>query len=308
MTTGSIIRRILGAIMMIVAIAIIVASIYGAFQVGDAIAGVTTSIDNTLRFTSDSLSTANETVTLTQDTIRQVGTGLNTASTATSNLSGAIGDSVPFLASISTLATQDLPNNLEAIQAALPNIIEVAGVIDQTLTTLSGIGFDRTIDLPFGQSIPLQWDLGIDYDPEQPFDEAIGSFETTLTGLPESLRDLDEDLTTTTDNLGVLSDNLLTISDDLDTINQSVAALVPLLDQYTVLITGLQTSITDAQQRIPAQLNTLRLGVIVGLVLLALSQLAGLYLGWELLSGHRETKVTTVMVTPPLDEVKPEAL
>lgn len=308
MTTAGIVRRILGAIMMIVALLIIGLSIFGAFQVGDALANLSTSIANTLRFTSESLATANETVTLTQDTIREVGVGLDTASDATANLSGAIGDSVPFLDSVNTLITQDLPANLSAIQGALPNIIQVAGVIDQTLSTLSSIGFDRTIDLPFGQSIPLQWDLGIDYDPEVPFDATIRTFETTLSGLPESLSELEDDLTTTTDNLVVLSDNLVTISDDLDTINQSVANLIPLLDQYTVLISDLQASISSAEQRIPAQLETVRLGVIAGLVLLALSQLTGLYLGWELLSGRREPQVvTTVMVTAP-DEVKPEQL
>jgi ABC-type transporter Mla subunit MlaD len=150
--------------------------------------------------------------------------------------------------------------------------------------------------------------LGIDYDPEIPFGQTIGAFEGTLDGLPESLRDLEDDLTTTTDNLGVLSDNLLTISDDLDTINQNVNNLVPLLDQYTLLINDLQAAIDGALERIPAQLDALRLGIIIGLALLALSQLAGLYLGYELLSGRREARVTTVMVTPPLDEVKPESL
>jgi ABC-type transporter Mla subunit MlaD len=307
-TAGDIIKRILGLIMMIVALAIIILSILGAFRVGDAITSVTSSIESTLRFTSESLTTAIDTVTLTQDTIREVGTGLDTASTATANLSGAISDSRPFLSSVSVIVSEDLPANLEAVQAALPNVVQVAGVIDQTLTTLSSIGIDQTIDLPFGQSIPLQWDLGIDYDPEIPFNQTIGAFEGTLDGLPQSLRDLEDDLTTTTDNLGVLSDNLLTISDDLDTINQNVNNLVPLLDQYTVLIDDLQTAIDGALGRIPAQLDTLRLGIIIGLALLALSQLAGLYLGYELLSGRREERVTTIMVTPPLDEVKPESL
>jgi ABC-type transporter Mla subunit MlaD len=307
-TAGDIIKRILGLIMMIVALAIIILSIIGAFRVGDAIASVTASIESTLRFTSESLTTAADTVTLTQDTIREVGTGLDTASTATANLSGAIADSRPFLSSVSVIISEDLPANLEAVQAALPNVVQVAGVIDRTLTTLSSIGIDQTIDLPFGQSIPLQWDLGIDYDPGIPFDQTIGTFESTLDGLPESLRDLEGDLTTTTDNLGVLADNLLTISDDLDTINQNVNNLVPLLDQYTVLIGDLQTAIDSALERIQVQLDALRMGVIIGLALLALSQLAGLYLGYELLSGRREERVTTVMVTPPLDKVNPESL
>ena len=308
MTTGNIIKRILGLIMIVTALAIVGVSIFASMRVGDALAGLSTSIENTLMFTSDSLATAGETITLTQQTIGEVGTGLDTASTATANLSGAIADSRPFLTSVSTIVTQDLPANLEAVQAALPNVVQVAGVIDTTLTTLNGIGIDRTIDLPFGQSIPIKWDLGINYDPEVPFDQTLATFETTLSGLPESLRALEEDMTVTTDNLGVLSDNLVGISDDLDTINQSVAELVPLLDQYTVLIADLQTSISSAIDRIPAQLEMVRMGIIIGLVLLSLSQLPGLYIGWELISGRRDPQTTAVLVSPSTKEVPSEAI
>ncbi len=307
MTPANIIKRILGGIMMATALAIIITSILGASRIGEAIDSITTNIENTLQFTSDSLATAGDTIILTQTTITEVGVGLETASTATANLSGAIADSRPFLSSVNTLITQDLPVNLEAVQAAIPNIVQVAGVIDTTLTTLSGIGIDRTIDLPFGQSIPIQWDLGIEYNPEVPFDETLSAFEDTLDGLPESLRALEEDLTVTTDNLGVLSDNLLSISDDLVTINQSVGQLVPLLDQYTVLITDLQTSIDSAQERIPTQLDAVRMGIILGLILLSLSQLAGLYLGWELISGQRDQRKDPVMVTTSAKEVSSEA-
>lgn len=307
MNSGSIIRRILGGIMSATALAIIVISILGAFQVGGAVASLSTRIENTLQFTSDSLSTAGETIILTQTTIEEVGTGLDTAATATINLSGAIADSRPFLEGVNVLVTHDLPANLEAVQTALPNIVQVAGVIDQTLTTLNGIGLDRTIDLPFGQSIPLQWDLGINYNPEVPFDQTLSTFEDTLAGLPENLRGLENDLTTTTDNLGLLSDNMLTISNDLMTIKGSVGELIPLLDQYTALINDLQASLSRAQISIPAQLNTLRLGIILGLILLALSQLAGLYLGWELITGKRDQLPATVLVTAPIKEVPSEA-
>lgn len=300
MTASNIIKRILGGIMMATALVIMIGSAVGAFRVGDAIASMTTSIENTLQFAGSSLATANDTIALTQNTIRDVGNGLTTASSATANLSGAIADSRPLLTNVGVLVTEDLPKNLEAVQSALPNVVQVAGVIDQTLTTLSNIGIDRTIDLPFGQSIPIQWDLGIDYDPEVPFDQTLRAFDDTLAGLPESLRALEEDLTVTTDNLGILSDNLQTISADLDVINTGVADLVPLLDQYTAIIADLEASISSAQERIPAQLDTVRLGVVLGLVLLALSQLAGLYLGWELLSGQRDR---AAMVTPASEVV-----
>lgn len=300
---GNIIRRILGGIMILTALAIVGGSIWGATRVGDVLAGISSGITDTLAITRDTLATAADTITLTQQTIGEVGDGLQTASDATANLSGAIADTQPLMDNVGAIITDQLPTNLEAIQAALPNIISVAGVIDRTLTTLSGVGIERTIDLPFGQSIPISWDLGIDYNPEVPFDQSIATFQTTLDGLPESLRALEENLTVTSDNLGVLSDNLVTISGDLVTINQSVANLVPLLDQYTVLISDLQASIDRAEQRIPAQLEMVRMGAIAGLILLALSQLPGLYIGWELISGRRDPQPELMAVATVTKEV-----
>ena len=70
MNVGNIIKRVLGLIMIVTALAIVAASVFGAMRIGDALAGLSTSIENTLTFTSESLATAAETVTLTQQTIR----------------------------------------------------------------------------------------------------------------------------------------------------------------------------------------------------------------------------------------------
>ena len=45
------------------------------------------------------------------------------------------------------------------------------------------------------------------------------------------------------------------------------------------------------------QLDTLRLGAIGGLIIVALSQLAPLYLGWEMLTGRRDPQPVAVPVT-----------
>ena len=47
-------------------------------------------------------------------------------------------------------------------------------------------------------------------------------------------------------------------------------------------------AIDRVDANIEAQLEVLRLGAVAGLVFLALSQLAPLYLGWEMLPGRRD--------------------
>jgi hypothetical protein len=186
----------------------------------------------------------------------------------------------------------------------LPNIIQVAGIIDRTLVTLSSVGIDRTIPLPFGGSFPLRFDLGIDYDPEVPFDESLRQFETSLVGLPESLRGLEDDLSTTNENLATLAADFQTTGNNLAALDGQIEALLPLLDQYTVLVEDLQATIAGIESNLAGRMNVLRIGLIGLLIGLGLTQLASIYLGWELMSGEREpARYDNVVVVPPTPAV-----
>lgn len=280
-------RRILGLLMLLTALAILAFTIAGGVYVGGALARLGDSLQANLTLVSDSLATARETLVLSRDTFGDVNGGLGTAIDATASASRTVAESQPLIENITTVVTQEVPEAVEGIQGALPNMIQVAGVIDQTLRTLSSVGIDRTIPLPFGGSIPLKFDLGIDYSPVSSFDSSLRGFQTSLNGLPESLRGLESDLQTTSANLATLSTDLQATSDNLATINDRVGAVVPIIDQYLTLIDDLNTTVSRVSADIDRQLETLRLGAMVGLLFLALSQLAPLYLGWELLSGRR---------------------
>ena len=291
-----IIRRLLGLIILLTALVILGGSLYAAYFVGDALADLGAGIRDNLAVASQSLATARNTLVLSRDTFSDVNGGLGTAVAATANASRTIGDSRPLIDNVSVVVSQEVPEAVEGIQNALPNMIEVGGVIDGTLRTLSSIGIDRTINLPFGGSIPLQFDLGIDYAPAVPFDTTLRGFQASLDGLPESLRGLETDLQTTSGNLGTLATDLQAASDNLAVINNRVGEVLPLIDQYLSLADQLSATIGRVDADIDRQLETLRLGSIGLLVLLALSQLAPLYLGWELLAGRRDP-ARRVMVT-----------
>jgi len=304
-----IIRRILGLIILLTALVIAAGSIYAAVVVGDALANLGSSIRDNLALASESLATARNTLELSRDTFDDVNGGLGTAVQATANASRTIGDSQPMIDNVAVVTTQEVPEAVEGIQAALPNMIEVAGVIDTTLRTLSTIGIDRTINLPFGGSIPLQFDLGIDYAPATAFDDSLRGFQASLEGLPESMRGLEGDLQQTSANLGALATDLQAASDNLAVINSRVDEVLPLLDQYLALADQLSVTVARVDADIDRQMEMLRLGAIGVLSLLALSQLAPLVLGWELLAGRRgparpvevirETVIAPAPAAPP---------
>ena len=300
-----VIRRILGLIILLTALVIAIGSIYAAVVVGDALATWGAGLRDNLALASQSLDTARDTLILSRDTFDDVNGGLGTAVQATTNAAHTIADSRPLIDNVAVVTTQEVPEAVEGIQNALPNMIEVAGVIDSTLRTLSTIGIDRTISLPFGGSIPLKFDLGIDYAPATPFDVSLRGFQASLDGLPESMRGLEDDLQLTSDNLGALATDLQAASDNLANINGRVGEVLPLLDQYLALTDQLSAAITRVDADIDRQLATLRLGAIGVLGLLALSQLAPLVLGWELLAGRRDPArrvevIRDTVIVPPL--------
>jgi len=282
-----VIRRILGLIILLTALVIFSAGLYAAYTVDDALTEVGAGIRDNLALASQSLDTARNTLALSRDTFSDVNGGLGTAVAATANASLTVRDSRPLIDNVGVVVTQEVPEAVEGIQNALPNMIEVAGGIDSTLRTLSSIGIDRTINLPFGGSIPLQFDLGIDYAPAVPFDNTLRGFQASLEGLPESMRGLETDLQTTSANLDALAIDLQAASDNLAIINSRVGEVLPLVDQYLALADQAGAAIDRVDANIDAQLDALRLGAVAVLVLLALSQLAPLYLGWELLTGRR---------------------
>lgn len=291
-------RRILGFIMLLTGVVILALALAGAYLAGDVLGSLSDGLADSLTLAAQSLDSARDTLALASDTLSDVNGGLGTAVTATANAGQTLNDSRPLLDNVAAVTTQEVPEAVEGIQAALPNMIEVASVIDRTLTTLSSVGIDREIPLPFGGSIPLQFDLGIDYNPETSFDDSLRVFETSLTGLPESLRGLEDDLQATNASLATLATDLQATSDNLTIINTRIGEIGPLMDQYTALVDELSRTVTQVEANLDGRLDVLRLSIIGLLIAVGLSQLAPIYLGWELMTGRRPRHEAPLLVTP----------
>ncbi|HNS38761.1 MAG TPA: hypothetical protein PKJ56_00770 [Promineifilum sp.] len=294
-------RRILGLIMLLTGLTILVLALIGAYYAGDTIGKVAEGLSSNLTLAVDSLDTAADTLELSRNSLGDVVTGLDTIVAATANASRTLNDSRPLIDNVAIVTSQEVPETIEGMQAALPNLIEVASVVDATLTTLSSIGIDQDIPLPFGGSIPLRFDLGINYNPTTSFDESLRTFEGSLEGLPESLRGLEDELQATNASLATMSNDLQATSDNLSTINAWIADTGPLLDQYIGLIDRLRETLKQAGDRLDNSLRLVRFGSVALLVTIGLTQLAPIYLGWELLTGRRDP-VKYEHVTPSAEE------
>ena len=284
-------RRILGAIILLISIITVVVLIAGAVFIGQLIDQMGAGVDNGLVLAVDTLSTVGATLEQTQATLVEVNDGMDTATLATTDLAKTLEDTIPLIEKVAVIVTEQAPQNIENVENAVPNMAQVAGVVDSTLTTLSNFGFDQSfvIPLPFGNDIeiPLAFDLGIEYEPVEPFDETVSRLGEGLDGLPEQLRSLESDLAVSAENLRIVSEDINMAAGNLESINEQVALFIPLLDQYLRIVDQIIDSLVQARGQIAAQLGTAKTIAAVAMVFLALTQLTPLYVGWELLTRQR---------------------
>jgi ABC-type transporter Mla subunit MlaD len=277
------IRKVSGLMLLIIGLAGVALAIVG-FTVSERVVdAVVAALDSTLGLTGDSLATVEDTLSLAQTTIEDVNAGLATVEETADSLAQTIAETKPLLDQVGQITSVDAPNSIEAVQDAIPNVAEVAGVIDDTLITLNSFKIDQSI-----LGVDIYYDLGINYEPTQPFDETVDQLGQSLDGLPDQLRGLEPSLQSASDNLDSVSQNIYAISDDLSTINGRIAEVNPLLTDYIGIVGNINTTIMDTQETISVQAGTAKLVLKVMMVWLGFMQFALLYLGWDLMTRREE--------------------
>jgi hypothetical protein len=275
-------RKLIGFLLLLIGVmgvALSIAGVYFSDQIVSAMGG---GLDSTLKLTADSLATVEDTLVLAQTTIGDVNAGLDTVGITAEDLAKTLADTRPLLDQITQVATEDVPNNIEAMQATIPNMAEVAGVIDDTLITLNEFKIEESI-----LGVDINYDLGVNYQPTIPFDETVTAMGSSLDGMPDQLRSLQPNIETASDNLAVISEDIYAVSDDLAVINGRIAEVEPLMGDYIGIVGDINGAIITTREQVNAQLNTVSLALKIGLVWLGLMQFAILYLGWDLIIGER---------------------
>lgn len=278
-------RKIIGVLFLVVGISGLALSIAGTFISRQIIDDLGDAAGNALMLTGESLETINDTLILTKQTLGDVSSGLDTVGVAAVNLSNAVDDTQPIMEQVTQVAARDVPESLESVQGAIPDIAQAAGAIDDTLRILNAFQVERSI---FG--VPIQFDLGIDYDPEAPLSETVLELGQSLDGMPMGLRALEDDLNSANESMLVIGDNVLTIANDLERLNASVSELEPLVDEYIRLATETADLIRQTRASLDQQLQTAKLIATLLFVWLGLSQIVPFYLASDLLRGTNDER------------------
>lgn len=276
------IRRVLGLIMLLVAVAGIAIGIGAIVLARQFVDDVGTGVDETLVLTADSLENIRQTLLLAKDTVTQVNESIETVEETVTNLGQSISQTRPLLQQVNTVTSQDVPTSLEAVQQSLPNVSNVAAAIDETLTTLNDFRINQTI-----LGIPIRYDLGINYDPEIPFNESIDDIGTSLEGMPERLRSMGIYINVADNNLVTATSDMRQLARDLDGISDSVQEINPLLDEYIRIVGATTDLVRQTRTQVRRSLATAKTVLTLVFAWFALTQVAPLYLGIALLRGRR---------------------
>lgn len=285
----SVLRRIFGLIMLLIGILGVVLSVIITNSVRQMMDNLGQGLDRTLVRATESLDTVSDTLSLTKTTVGQVQDSLDTVETTADNLGQTISETRPLLDQISQVASEDVPDGIDQFQAAIPDMAEAASAIDTTLRTLNSFEIDTSI-----LGIPIQYDLGINYEPQQPFDETVNQIGTSLEDIPPRLRTLRIYINVADENLDEVSQNLFTIGDNLDTISGSVAEFDPLLDDYAQMVTETSDSLRQARSNTARQVESIKRTLTLLFIWFGLTQIAPIYLGLELAFGRRNPPAVVV--------------
>jgi len=123
------------------------------------------------------------------------------------------------------VVTVDVPDGLDAVVDALPAIESVAAIIDNTLGFLSFVG--------------------VDYNPEVPFDEAVAELEVAIADLPQQLRDQAEPLASLQEDFSSFGTSASDIAVDLAALQTSLDEAQRLFDTYAETTEAATAAVED---------------------------------------------------------------
>lgn len=285
------IRRAIGLILILVGLSGLALCYLGVQAGRELIDDVALSAEGVVETASATLTTVEDSLEHSRQTIGSITETIDLVQATAVNLASTVDDTEPMLDELTMLVGQDIPSTIGDVQDTIPNIAQTAKVVDDTLRLLSKLKVEETIPLV---NYKISFGLGVEYDPEIPFDQAVEDVGRGLGPIAVTSGNLEGELRTTKANMALLSQDLTALAADLDRLNEEVGAFRPLLDEYSTLVGDMQGQIAAGEQRLNDQVLFASQATIVVAVWLSMSQLMPLFFGLELLLGNRMVRPVTM--------------
>lgn len=269
-------KRIIGLLLVILAIASLVLTVVSIFAVWNYRKQIATSTTAGLKLLDDTLSSTTSAFVTVDDALRTANASVVSAQDTFEALSSTVSSSTPTLDSLSQFLTKGLPETLRTTQETLDASAQSAQVIDSVLQTLA--------------SVPL---LGISYDPNVSLSDSLQGIGKTLETLPDSLGGLGSNLSTTSATLPELAKNLDTMGNSIGDLTVNLQSAQQVVTAYKDLVGRYQTSIRTLNNFIPTAASVGPIIFTFFAFWLGVVQAGALIKGWNWLRNAHEPEVSS---------------
>lgn len=229
------------------------------------LSGFDAALADSIALTADALDAVDASVEVTEGAVESLTDALGRTEATTRQLAVGIGDAVGVLDSSADLTEDEIAGSLEAVEGTLPALIDVAAVIDRTLSALSTV--------PFGP----------DYDPDQRFDDSLRAVQRELDGLPEALREQADLVREASGSLSRVQRGTVSIADDIGRLEVSLREAGALLEEYSSTARSARQVVERREQDLEGELRLARMLVVALGLTMTVANVAPLAVGWLLL-------------------------
>jgi hypothetical protein len=224
----------------------IVASLVGVILGLVLVGSLAGDLKATMSLSRSTVDAVGETIDVLDDAAGRIDESLDAAVGSLEGVSATALTAATGLEDVAVFLEDQLPEKLESIRQSMPAAIQAAGAIDGTLSALSF--------------------FGVDYSPDEPFDDSLRRVETALTGLPDDLRSQSETLRAlvpAATELSVESDRLARA---LEALQLDLGDLQDLTDSYQITVRQAEATIRDTEASLDETTRLLRAMVITAAI------------------------------------------
>lgn len=224
---------------------------------------LTEDFEASIDVSQSAIASIGDTIDVVNDLAGGTSAAIEAASQSASSAAETTRDASVGIHNVADFLDSELPEDIEAIQSALPGAIGAADAIDSTLGALSF--------------------FGVDYSPEESFGVSLRRVQTALVTLPDEIRSQSETLRSLAPSADDLADDVEGLAQSLEELSDGLSGVDALTDSYAGTVAEAEAAIDQTGSSLDRTILLLRslvvltaaAGAVVGLALISVDRALG---------------------------------
>ena len=278
----SVMRRILGILVMIAGVLGLLLSLAGLVAVWKLKPAVASSINSTILTLNSSFETSQKAMHIAGQALGATVDSVDALSVMLDATAASLEDTGPVLDEVNTFMADELPSTMQSAIDSLEAAQQGAVVLDSAIKSLDSFRSVMSA-VPLLSAFVEQPTQA--YNPEIPLAESLGELAGNLESLPDMFKDMSAGLGKADDNLDTIKTSLVTMSDSIGLISKSLGEYQAMITESKSSMDNLKSMFTGIQNNLPSILSGASIVLSLFFFWLLAAQVVILSQGWELYHG-----------------------